>query len=181
MSPVFLTLLILLLTGIASAQTNTLVSYYAGTNGVAPDPISVGWTKSGTGGTVGGISPDGAFGLNAWNVNDNTTGAIGQAYNTNLTAAQRIAEVIYGWLLQWFEAPAGTKLSKLDATKNGAGQLVVSFPAYANVSYVLQSSPDLAAWSDDRLFPGASTPQTPACTNPMAEPARFFRLRLDLD
>lgn len=97
LSPVFFPLLFLLLIGIASAQTNTLVSYFAGTNGIAPDPVSVGWTKSGTGGTVGGISPDGAFGLNAWNVNDNTTSAIGQAYNTNLSAAQHAIATTNGW------------------------------------------------------------------------------------
>lgn len=85
------------LVSVACAQTNIVTFYDAGTNGVAPDPVSVGWTKSGTGGTVGGVSPDGPFGVNAWNVNDNTTSAIGQAYNTNLTAAQHAAATTNGW------------------------------------------------------------------------------------
>ena len=89
--------LLLLLANAASAQTNIVALYDAGINGVAPDPVTLGWTKSGTGGTVGGVSPDGAFGLNAWMVNDNTSGAIGQAYSTNFTVAQHAAATTNGW------------------------------------------------------------------------------------
>jgi lysophospholipase L1-like esterase len=99
----------------------------------------------------------------------------------NADGAQRIADVIYGWLLQWFEIPPGTKLSKLDANRLGAGQFVVSFPAWANVAYQLQSSSDLESWEDGQFLPASSLPETLACTNPMTDAARFFRLRLDLD
>jgi len=79
------------------AQTNAIALYDAGADAAAPDPATVGWTRSGTGGTVGGLSPDGASGLNAWTVNDNTSAAIGQAYSTNLDAAHHAAAATNGW------------------------------------------------------------------------------------
>jgi len=57
-----------------------------------------------------------------------------RSLDPNATGARRIAEVVCDGLPQWFEAPAGTKLSRLGATKNGASQFLVSFPAAANVS-----------------------------------------------
>ena len=71
------------------AQTNLIALYDAGTNGAAPDPVTLAWTKGGgAGGTIGGVSPDGAFSVNAWNINDNTGSAIGANYRTNFSAAQ---------------------------------------------------------------------------------------------
>lgn len=83
------------------AQTNLLALYDAGTNGVAPDPVALSWTKgSGAGGTFGGVSPDGAFGVNAWNINDNAGGAIGANYRTNFPAAQHSAIGSNAWELR---------------------------------------------------------------------------------
>jgi len=88
---------VLLLVGAAQAQTNILVTYDAGTNGSAPDPQTLGWTRSGSGGTDSGVSPDSAFGVNAWNVNDALSTAIGFTYSTNLSAAQTAAATTNGW------------------------------------------------------------------------------------
>ena len=80
------------------AQTNLMAFYAAGTNGTAPDPVALGWTKGGgAGGTFGGVSPDGAFGVNAWNIDDNTGSAIGANYRTNFTAAQHAALGSNAW------------------------------------------------------------------------------------
>ena len=90
---------LLLSAGSARAQSAALLAAYdAGTNGLAPDPVALGWTKGGgAGGTVAAVSPDGAFGVNAWDINDNTASAIGANYRTNFTAAQYASATSNGW------------------------------------------------------------------------------------
>ena len=90
---------LLLSAGSAHAQSAALLAAYdAGTNGLAPDPVALGWTKGGgAGGTVAAVSQDGAFGVNAWDINDNTASAIGANYRTNFPAAQHASATSNGW------------------------------------------------------------------------------------
>jgi sialate O-acetylesterase len=101
----------------------------------------------------------------------------------NADGARRIAEVTHGFLMQTLEAPAGTQLSRLDATRSNNDELVLSFSAAANVGFALQTSaqPGGADWVDWRLFSPAAAPRVLSVTNPLNEGGRFFRLRLDND
>jgi len=87
----------------APAGAQIIASYDAGTAGnppIAPTPVSQGWTRVDTSGgsiTETDVSPDGSTGLNAWNIDDQTSGLGGLVYKTLFTQQQMDAAFTMGW------------------------------------------------------------------------------------